>query len=74
MKEAGVNNKNVTLNHQYDNRTPGSTEDKTAAYFSQLPAAVGMQLYQAYKMDFDLFGYDPFIYINLTHQNRIKVE
>ena len=35
----------------------GSTSDKAREYFSQLDREVVLQLYELYKVDFEMFGY-----------------
>lgn len=44
----------------------GDTSLVTTKLFSQLPRRYGEQLYQVYKMDFEMFDYDPWKYLNLT--------
>ena len=44
----------------------GDTDSLTTKLFSELPRNLGEQLYRAYKMDFLMFDYDPWKYLNLT--------
>jgi len=76
VKETGVNVKQLEdkkpltdeQEKEHDewnhNIATGSTREKTASYFNQLPSLVAEQLYNAYKMDFELFGYDPYVYMD----------
>ena len=37
----------------------GQSQDRVEGYMSQLDQDVRGRLYELYKLDFDLFGYDP---------------
>ena len=42
-----------------------TTAELAHTYFTELPRKYREKLYEAYKIDFDMFGYDPDIYLNL---------
>ena len=44
----------------------GNTSNLTMEYFSQLGRETVRQLYNLYRLDFELFGYSPNTYINLA--------
>ena len=46
----------------HKNSSKPSTEQRTKLYFSQMPKDLVNKLYQMYKIDFDMFDYDPWKY------------
>ena len=48
-------NKDLRLNDQRQQEDP---DDRARKFFSQLPRSIIIQLYHAYKIDFDMFGYE----------------
>ena len=42
-----------------------TTAELAHTYFTELPRKYREALYKLYKIDFDMFGYDPDIYLNL---------
>ena len=36
----------------------GQEEDNTLQFFSQIPKSMSRKIFDYYKLDFDLFGYD----------------
>ena len=55
MKEIGIT---VTTNLFKSGGGGGSSFGRTLEYFSQLDKRRKQRLYKAYKVDFDMFGYD----------------
>ena len=43
-------------------------EERTYSLFSGLSARTRQRLYRAYKLDFELFGYDPEPYLSLSQR------
>ena len=44
----------------------GRTEKLSKKYFGQMDRQTVWQLYQLYKMDFELFGYSPGLYLDMA--------
>jgi len=56
---------NLRLNDQRQGEDPA---DRAKKFFSQLPRSVIIQLYHAYKIDFDMLGYEePKAYIEMGY-------
>ena len=39
-------------------KNQGQEEDNTLQFFSQIPKSMSRKIFDYYKLDFDLFGYD----------------
>jgi hypothetical protein len=52
-----------TNSHDEIHETKLSTEDLTRNYFKTLPKDIFKKLKIIYKYDFELFGYDPQVYL-----------
>ena len=44
----------------------GSTSDLARKYFGQLDRRIVKKLYKLYKVDFEMFGYSPDLYLDLA--------
>ena len=64
LKKDVHSNQNFALSGKVAGRHQTSAE-LAHTYFTGLPRMYREQLYEAYKIDFDMFGYDPDIYLNL---------
>ena len=64
LKKDVQKNQNFVSSGKVDGRRQTSAE-LARVYFAGLPRMYRGQLYEAYKIDFDMFGYDPDIYLNL---------
>ena len=49
----------------------GSTSKLARKYFGQLKRKEVKQLYELYRMDFQMFGYSPWIYFNTAGKQRV---
>ena len=59
---SGTENRNSRLKKVEDGGAPGgqqTTAELTRAYFRKLPKKYIKALYDIYKIDFEMFGYDP---------------
>ena len=54
MKETHLN----VQNHKSTDKSGNSTEDMALALFAKLPHSLKKQLYELYKIDFEMFDYD----------------
>ena len=57
---AGVQFENIQA-HKSDG---GNTKDQTRKYFGQLDKSTIDQLYKFYRVDFEMFGYSPALYLD----------
>ena len=58
-----LENKHANAQIKSTNTSNASTETLTYLYFRQMPRDLVESLYTAYKIDFDMFDYDPWKYI-----------
>ena len=77
MSKVGMNEDNLSYHENIS--TGDSTEDLAIKLFSKLPKNLVQQLYKLYKIDFELFEYDPTPYgvilwyeINQVEKHRLK--
>ena len=70
MSKVGMNEDNLSY---HENISKGdSTEDLAIKLFSKLPKNLVERLYELYKLDFELFEYDPAPYGVVQKQNSKK--
>jgi hypothetical protein len=48
----------------------GHSEDLAKKYFAMVKQAKILQLYKMYKIDFEMFGYNPEPYLSLGYENK----
>lgn len=54
-----ITNLNIDLNDKQSDEPTDPLQDVAMEYFSSLDRSTILKLFEIYKMDFDLFGYDP---------------
>ena len=65
---AGVRLEKEKVVHSHGSSSDGhhpTTAELAHTYFTELPRKYREALYKLYKIDIDMFGYDPDIYMNL---------
>ena len=63
VEKLGVNASLFKLNEIANVSSGPSTIDFARELFSKLPESLVLELYEMYRMDFDMFGYDPNVLI-----------
>ena len=66
-KVAGVELESIVTNPS----SGGSTSELARKYFSQLDKEDVEKLFQLYKMDFEMFGYSPNLYLNIAKDSAL---
>ena len=57
---------------EYNKSSGGSTANLSRKYFSEIDISTAKKLYELYKVDFEMFGYNPEEYFEYTRK-KIKI-